>query len=165
MQRTKVTDPNQRDVFDSGARARSADPDTSKAAAQSVRNIRASHKRILAMFRAYGDMTDETLAEYLAEAAKETGSKLMSPSGVRSRRSELSKPNLDRLAQLRDEYVSAAGLTGTWAEVYDEKLKEKFDSAARHQLRTEGFKSELWDTGKRETLSSGRQAIVWGLAR
>jgi transposase len=160
MNKTSRTDPAQREVFDSGARARTNDPSTSHDAAASVRNMRASHKRILAMFRAYGDMTDETLAEYLNEASKETGLKLMSPSGVRSRRSELSKPNMERLVEIMQEQAMARGFISTLYEA-----QHTIDEQARRRLRVEGFRSELWDTGKREALASGRQAIVWGLAK
>lgn len=51
--------------------------------------MRTSHKRVLAMFRMYGPMTDVTLGEFLNEAAKATEMPEMSPSAVRSRRSEL----------------------------------------------------------------------------
>jgi hypothetical protein len=137
------------------AHTRKASPETSKAAAASVQNMRASHKRVLAMFRTYGDMTDETLAEYLNEAAKDTGIKLMSPSGVRSRRSELSKPNMDRIEQILDEVKTEhAGIGDEAASVL-----------ARARLSIEGLRAPLWDTGKREKLSSGRMAIVWGVAR
>lgn len=136
---------------------RKGHPETSRAAAASVQNIRASHKRVLAMFRTYGDMTDETLAEYLNEAAKDTGIKLMSPSGVRSRRSELSKPNMDRLGEIvedvKQEHKSPP-ITDEAAHV-----------CARARLVIEGVRAPLWDTGRREKLSSGRMAIVWGLAR
>lgn len=166
----QVAVPNQLDVFDSGARARTSDPDTSKAAAASVQNLRASHRRVLAMFRAYGDMTDETLAEYLNEAARDTGVKMMSPSGVRSRRSELSKPNMDRIEELMMEWtrthrphINVHPLT------YRSHLDNHEVAAAcvwaRATLITEGIRSPLWDTGRREKLSSGRMAIVWGLAR
>lgn len=159
--RTKpVPDPAQRDVFDSGARARSRDPETSKAAAQSVRNLRDSHRRIVAMFKLYGDMTDETLLSLLNSAARETGFKPMSPSGVRSRRSELSKPNTDRLDEIAAEFYDGP-LFGAFSRLPDEAARTRM----RGQLRAEGFKSELWDTGKREALASGRQAIVWGIAR
>jgi hypothetical protein len=160
MNKTSRTDPAQREVFDSGARARTNDPSTSHDAAASVRNMRASHKRILAMFRAYGDMTDETLAEYLNEASKETGLKLMSPSGVRSRRSELSKPNMERLVHIVMRREMDQGVIIT-----EHRAALSIDDDARRRLRLEGFASELWDTGKREALASGRQAIVWGLAK
>lgn len=159
MTRTRTeTDPAQASIFDSGARARSRDPETSKAAAASVRNVRASHKRVLAMFRLYGDMTDESLAALLNDAARETGFKAMSPSGVRSRRSELSKPNMDRLDEIARDLVD--GAVRGFANLHEEQQHN-----ARVVLRIEGFRSELWDTGKRETLASGRQAIVWGVAR
>jgi hypothetical protein len=157
-------DPAQASIFDSGARARSRDPETSKAAAASVRNVRASHTRVLAMFRLYGDMTDESLAALLKDAARETGLKAMSPSGVRSRRSELAKPNMDRLDSLALELWSNDDKASPRRPFFSE-LNEYEQRLTREQLRREGFRSPLWDTGKRETLASGRQAIVWGVAR
>jgi hypothetical protein len=143
-------------------RARTSHPETSKAAAASVRKQTASHRRILALFKLYGDMTDETLATYLNEAQQATGMKPMSPSGIRSRRSELAKPNMDRLDEIAWEYAGQpfSRLGCSFADM-DEAAQKR----ARHQLRTEGFRSPLWDTGKRETMSTGRAAIVWGIAR
>jgi hypothetical protein len=174
--RTKrEADPQQTNVFDKplSAFARRRDPDTSKQAAASVKGMRGSQKRILAMFERFGDMTDETLTMYLDEASAHTGLPRMSPSGVRSRRSELSKPNMDRLDEIITERMQGrvAKLTSpTTVHVPDEVML-----AARQQLRTEGFRGvdgnvttgpTLWDTGKRERLSStGRMAIVWGVAR
>lgn len=159
---------DQIEVFDSGARARSSDPKTSKAAAASVTNLRASHRRVLAMFKLYGDMTDEQLTESIHDAEKDAGlAKLMSPSGVRSRRSELSKPNMDRLREIKDgmhDDNEARAVAGTYdrAKVDD---SAEFNRVARGILIIEGLRSELWDTGRRATLASGRSAIVWGLAR
>ena len=135
---------------------RKGHPETSRAAAASVQNMRASHKRVLAMFRTYGDMTDETLAEYLNEAAKDTGIKLMSPSGVRSRRSELSKPNMDRIEEMEQEMGDGVAMAMT----HEQAMQQ-----CRARLLVEGVRSPLWDTGKREKLASGRMAIVWGIAR
>ncbi|MEP6990088.1 MAG: hypothetical protein ABJA80_04090 [bacterium] len=143
------------------ARARSSDPTTSRDAAASVQSVRASHRRVLAMFKLYGDMTDEQLAESIREAEKDAGLvKLMSPSGVRSRRSELAKPNMDRLDEISNEIV-AANPDLSRVALRDEAV----DFNARRQLRLEGFRAPLWDTGKRTTLSTGRKAIVWGIAR
>ena len=142
---------------------RSGDPSTSKAAASSVRGVAASHKRILAMFRTYGDMTDETLKGYLDELADRAMAPKMSPSGARSRRGDLSKPNMDRLDQIANEYYSGVPGSGKvrFADIPDEATQNR----VRHQLRSEGFRSPLWDTGKREKLSTGRMAIVWGIAK
>lgn len=161
----KQADPSQRDVFDSGARARSSDPVTSKAAAQSVTNLRASQARVLAMFKLYGDLTDEKLTMYLHDAEKAAGLKPMSPSGVRSRRNELSKANMDRLDEIAVEmtYVASAPEPGTPLTYWQHDDKER--RALRAMLETEGFRSPLWDTGKMEKLASGRLAIVWGIAR
>jgi len=171
----READPHQMAFSDVPARerVRRSDPETSRAAASSVKNMRGSQKRILAMFERFGDMTDETLTMYLDEASKHTGLPRMSPSGVRSRRSELSKPNMDRLDEIITERMQGrvAKLTSpTTVHVPDEVML-----AARQQLRIEGFRGvdgnvttgpTLWDTGKRERLSStGRMAIVWGVAR
>lgn len=153
---SRISDPAQGNVFDSGTRARSRDPETSKAAAASVKNKRASHERILNMFRLYGDMNDETLTRVIRDAEKAAGLPPMSVSGVRSRRSELSKPNMDRLDEIAREHNERDFAAQSSGAVRD---------ALRGFLRREGFRSELWDTGKRETLASGRQAIVWGIAR
>jgi hypothetical protein len=156
---TTPTDPAQASIFDRGDRPRSrtSDPETSKQAAASITAQRASHRRVLAMFTNYGDMTDERLGELLDAAAKETGFKSMSPSGVRSRRSELSKPNMDRLDQIASDLSNDGN---TLADIHPEQQEH-----ARSALRIEGFRSPLWDTGKREKLSTGRLGIVWGVAR
>ena len=148
---------DQLNAFDTwdAPRARTSDPVTSKEAAKSVRAVRASHLRILAQFRLYGDMTDEQLALVLEDAEKGAGIKHMSPSGVRSRRSELSKPNMDRITEIKQESV-VIGAPPTDAVL---------DAAARRQLRIEGFRSPLWDTGVVDTNAAGRRCIVWGIAK
>jgi hypothetical protein len=70
-------------MINTAAHARSTDPETSHDAADSVRNIRASQIAVLALFMA-GPATDEQLAER-AKARRLR----ISPSGLRSRRSEL----------------------------------------------------------------------------
>jgi len=69
------------------AHARCTDPETSRAAADSVRGIRESQQYVLGMFRKFGPMTDERLALRVAE---DRGPHVkLSPSGIRTRRSEL----------------------------------------------------------------------------
>lgn len=138
----------------SAARARSADPETSKAAAASVADLTGTQKRVLAMFRAFGDMTDEELGKHIEAATRATGVPKMSPSAVRSRRSDLSKPNMDRLEELKQASLARGAVNEATALAY-----------ARIELRREGFRSPLWDTGKREQISTGRMATVWGIAR
>ncbi|HTJ62135.1 MAG TPA: hypothetical protein VL333_13170 [Candidatus Saccharimonadales bacterium] len=125
-------------------------------------NLRASQARVLNMFVLYGDMNDKQLITYLHDAEKAAGLKLMSDSGVRTRRSELSKPNMDRLAEIVREQ------TGVAVHQHDLLSADQGDAtvtdAARRQLRIEGFRSKLWDTGKREIVD-GRTVVVWGLAR
>lgn len=95
------------------ARARSADPDTSHAAAASLApdKIRLSQHAVLRHLRRHGPMTDTEMVDSF------DGKIYQSPSGLRTRRKEL----VDR------------GL--------------------------------VIDTGKRETLESGRSAIVWDAKR
>lgn len=148
----------QHDFFDGPVtRARRTDPETSKAAASSVTNLRASQARILAMFRLYGDMHDKQLEAYLHDAERSAGIKPMSPSGIRSRRSELSKPNMDRL----DEIMAGEYARGRSRGEVNDALLEDW---ARKQLHIEGFRSHLWDTGKRAVVD-GRTVIVWGIAQ
>lgn len=80
-------------------RARATDPETSHEAGHAqTSKLRASQARVLAMFKLYGDMHDKQLKEYLHDAEKEMGfTKLMSDSGIRTRRSELVS-----LGKLRD---------------------------------------------------------------
>lgn len=71
------------------AHARNTDPDTSHAAAASVtRDTRTETQRALVrLLRRYGPMTDAELAERYYLATK--GQPACSPSGLRTRRSEL----------------------------------------------------------------------------
>lgn len=83
-------DQNQTTIFgqeQTRAVARRNDPETSHEAAASVQNIRASHRRVMQLFRTYGPMTDEQAYE----AAVSDGWKI-SRSGLRTRRSELCFP-------------------------------------------------------------------------
>lgn len=162
-------------------RARRTDPATShEAAAAQEPKLRASQARVLNMFRLYGDMHDKQLLAYLNDAEKQAGLKLMSPSGARSRRSELAQPNEDRLDELRVEWMDARGYTeyhvgdkpfrpapngppGAGAFATDAEVAEA-EVWARQRLRDEGFRSPLWDTGRREKVD-GYNVIVWGIAR
>lgn len=94
----------QDDLF---TRSRLNDPATSKAAAHKL-ELRGSQKRVLEAFQLYGPMTDERAVKLIDR---------MSPSGVRSRRSELVV-----LGKLRD-------------------------------------------SGRKNTLDSGNEGIVWELAQ
>ncbi len=162
-------------------RARRRDPDTSRAAAegQAADQVRASQARVLSMFKLYGDMTDQALLSYLNDAERQAGLRPMSPSGARSRRSELSKPNEARLLGLRQLwyrehaiYAEGRSLGFATAEELVEleratfpQSREAASSWARAALLAEGPRSPLWDTGKREKSRSGYPMIVWGLAR
>lgn len=174
--RTKPNDPAQLDLTDPTARARSKGPKTSKAAAASLTlaTMRASQMRVLQLFTEYGDMDDRALLR----VAKAAGVK-MSDSGLRSRRSELAKPNMDRLAALRRDYYGEHStnvrgrLLGLMKlddmlrmeqEYADNVLVRAAEEWARRTLRIEGFRSPLWDTGRRVTYEGGRQGIIWGKA-
>lgn len=74
-------------VVQTRAVARRTDPETSHAAAANVKNLRASHRRVIQLFRSYGPMTDqEALEAAIADGWK------VSPSGLRSRRAEVTPP-------------------------------------------------------------------------
>jgi hypothetical protein len=164
---------------DPTARARTGAPATSKAAAASLTlgNMRASQMRVLQLFTAYGDMDDRALLR----VAKAEGVK-MSDSGLRSRRSELAKPNMDRLGELMAIKMSEqrfvpipidGGVGAQWfrhaphgppgAGAYANATEVAAALEwARRTLRIEGFRSPLWDTGRRVEYEGGRQGIVWG---
>jgi hypothetical protein len=141
-------------------RARKGDPVTSHAAAEKVTALRASQLRVKNMFVLYGDMHDRQLLTVLHEAEKSAGLKPMSPSGARSRRSELAKPNMDRLDEIARE-IAGDGCPPSYTFA---DLDAEMQAQARRFLLTEGVRSALWDTGKRE-LVEGRHVIVWGIAR
>lgn len=67
------------------AHARRNDPSTSKEAADSVRRIKESQQHILDVLKAWGPQTDEEIYARLMAA----GRFKISPSGARTRRSEL----------------------------------------------------------------------------
>jgi hypothetical protein len=180
MTRTKAApppnDPAQLDLVrgaDPTARARKGAPATSKAAAQSLTlgTMRASQMRVLQLFTEYGDMDDRSLLK----VARAAGVK-MSDSGLRSRRSELAKPNMDRLAALRHQWYKENNVVGGGVCLglvsIDHMEREEaniptaqYNAAvewARRTLRLEGFRSPLWDTGRRVTYEGGREGTVWG---
>lgn len=95
------------------ARARSTDPETSHAAARSVKDLRSSQADVLVVLRRMVPMTDEELVETYQDLARSGFVRSQSPSGIRTRRSELVELGL------------------------------------------------VEDSGQRETLRSGRRAIVW----
>lgn len=70
---------------------RGDDPDTSRLAAQSISktNLTASRQAILGLFQKHGSMFDENLAAYYSALASDGSAPYLSPSGLRSRRSEL----------------------------------------------------------------------------
>jgi hypothetical protein len=84
-----VPDPDR----DNQAHARRTDPPTSHAAARSIASekIRASQKAILMLLEARGPLTDEEIATRYAQTSRMLPDHFppQSPSGLRTRRSEL----------------------------------------------------------------------------
>lgn len=88
MKQAHNHDPAQSALFDQDrAVARRTDPETSHVAAHNVRGIRASHRRVIQLFRRFGPMTDqEALGAAISDGWR------VSPSGLRSRRAEVTPP-------------------------------------------------------------------------
>lgn len=87
-----TTKPNMQLAIDFEARhrTRATDPDTSRAAAsRAVLKLRDAHWAVMALFRRYGPMSDETMVERAGNAAHTDPRLLQSPSGLRTRRKEL----------------------------------------------------------------------------
>lgn len=144
--------------------ARHTDPETSKAASQAVQPEKRTElqRRILRAFEIMGDMDDQALLQTVHMIERNLGipeEKLSSPSGVRSRRSELAKPNMERLTDLAVEICKEIGVEATQVA----ETREIVDKA-RERLRIEGFRSPLWDTGRRVFIK-GSYVIVWGVAK
>ena len=138
------------------ARARSGDPETSKASAAAVTPAKLTElqRRILRAFDVMGPMDDKALVVLVQRMEDQLGIKVSSAAGIRSRRSDLSKPNMERIADIIREMGDGVELSVT----YDEALR-----LARQQLTIEGLRSPVWDTGRRVQIE-GRNFIVWGLA-
>ena len=96
------------------ARARRTDPDTSHAAAASV-NINKGRAQVLHAFLAIGPMTDDQLVRILARH--------MSPSGARSRRSELTKMGLIKYAN-RDVKLDTGRYAMAWELMFGREFYE-----------------------------------------
>lgn len=77
----------QLDLFSPAARL--TDPDTSHAAAKSVNNVQRLRDVVLATVREHGPISDEELIDRLHRAGVQG-----SPSGIRTRRSELTTAGL-----------------------------------------------------------------------
>jgi hypothetical protein len=91
--------------------ARSTDPDTSHAAARSVRNIEKVRTYILRAYDALGPMTDRKLCEwFMLNGPTHTP---FSESGIRTRRNELERDGLVEYAGWKDRLPS-----GRMARVY-----------------------------------------------
>lgn len=167
-------------------RARLGDPETSKAAAAQLNPkwTRELYQRIMRAFTVLGDMDDKALIAAVHEMEDALGIKRSSESGIRSRRSELAKPNMDRLDEIavemgRDRDMAwptgrafgdlraicgYADLSDTSAACCYVTGRPIDKASAVLRLRTEGFRSPLWDTGRRIVIDN-RHVIVWGLAR
>jgi hypothetical protein len=92
------------------AHARRTDPETSKAAADAVSGIRKSQEYILGLFRRFGPMTDERLAHRVSECCTNMR---FSPSGIRTRRSELVTLGLVKFSGRR-ETISTGREARVW---------------------------------------------------
>lgn len=79
---------------DSEPRARHSDPDTSHAAAASVRRIADTHRALLALFEWHPAMTDEQILDQYTTLRTMMDWPRQSPSGLRTRRSELVQAGL-----------------------------------------------------------------------
>lgn len=155
-------------------RVRATDPATShEAAARAETTLTPFQMRVLGVFRNLGDMNDKMLVRCVNDAEKSMGfQKLSSPSGIRSRRSELAKPNEDRMLELRRSFYIQHGLWPEtspggvldWERAAPKEHIAKACEAARNELRIEGFRSPLWNTGRTEKVD-GHNVIVWGIAK
>lgn len=77
------------------ARARRTDPGTSHAAAKSLGDVRPSQRFVLRALKRLGAATDEQLVSYYTECADNFPSvPAQSPSGIRTRRRELTDAKL-----------------------------------------------------------------------
>ena len=108
---TEDVEPN---VRWSRARARKSDPDTSHAAAASVTNLTAKQQAVLDCLRcADRPMTDPELAVLYATLAPDEGWPGQSPSGLRTRRSELVERGL--VFSVGKRRLDTGRLARTWA--------------------------------------------------
>jgi hypothetical protein len=100
--------PLGRDAAATKAVARRTDPETSRAAAASITpaTMRTSQRVVLNALRLIGPSTDEVLLSAVADMMTAAGLKPMSPSGCRSRRSELVDAGLVRDSGQRAELAS-----------------------------------------------------------
>lgn len=99
--------------------ARRTDPATSHEAAAGLTpaKLRSSHRRVLQLFRRFGEMTDEEALQ----AAKDDGW-VISPSGLRSRRAEVTPPRGRGIVDTGKRRKTAGGGNATvWA--IDEKAE------------------------------------------
>jgi len=82
-------------VWDEPApKARTGDPDTSHAAARSLDNLTERRQAVWAILLEHGPMTDEVLLAIYEQFADDGLVPPQSPSGVRTRRNELTKRGL-----------------------------------------------------------------------
>lgn len=139
------------------------DPETSKAAAAAPRKLKPLQLRILQAYRVYGAMDDRQLLQVINDMERELGfTRFSSPSSVRSRRSELSKRNTERLRQLREAWWKEVAVAPA-TEREEKEMERQADAAARRFLAVEGFRDPIWDTGQRIRLpDTNTRAIVWG---
>jgi hypothetical protein len=89
----------------SEAHARNSDPETSHQAAASIDKLRVRQDEVLQVIRVFGPMTDTELVKVHAELADDLYQP-QSPSGIRTRRSELVTRRLVRDSGARERLAS-----------------------------------------------------------
>lgn len=140
------------------AAAALATPTTPPPNVETPMSLSTTQREVVKAYAVYGPMNDTTLVDLMRQRAASGERPPVSDSGIRSRRAELSKPNMERLDEIRLQLVDACERRG------ESMSAEEADHAARAQLRREGFRSPVWDTGTRERIN-GRAHTVWGIAR
>jgi hypothetical protein len=98
---------------------------TATDSAVEVRTLRASHRRVIQLFRTYGPMTDAEAYE----AAKADGWQI-SPSGLRSRRAEVSPPRGAGIRNTGQRRKSALGTSSSVVWELDPTVTEPFAGRA-----------------------------------
>ncbi len=117
------------------ARARTTDPDTSREAAESVRDLRGSQQDVLKVLRRIGPATDAEILAAYGELAKSGFVRRQSVSGIRTRRSELVAYGYVRDSGRRQKLATGRNAT-VWV-VAPEKYEED-ESGLESRRRGDG---------------------------
>lgn len=166
-------------------RARPTDPKPSHDAAKALTEDKLTRlqARVLSAFQMYGAMYDKQLVDRVQDMERRAGfAAITSPSGIRSRRAELCRPNDDRLLHLRRDWYENAYETeerpayrvfGTDTdeevrrierEEMDEESLRRAGEWARNHLKTEGIRSPLWNSGRTVNVD-GFNVTIWEIAK